>query len=70
MSPDEREAIGLGALPNNLFQAIQETRESELVQRTLGEHVFERFITNKLTEWYEYREHVTSWEIERYLSVL
>jgi len=70
MSQDEREAIGLGALPNNLYQAIEETRDSELVRRTLGDHVFERFITNKLTEWYQYREQVSSWEIERYLSVL
>jgi len=70
LSADEREAIGLGSLPDNLFQAVQETRDSELVRRTLGDHVFERFITNKLNEWYQYREQVTSYEIERYLSVL
>ena len=70
MTPDQRQAIGLGALPNNLYEAITETQHSELVQRTLGEHVFERFITNKLTEWYEYREQVSSFEIERYFSVL
>jgi glutamine synthetase len=70
LSADEREAIGLGSLPDNLFQAVQETQQSELVRRTLGDHVFERFITNKLNEWYQYREQVTSYEIERYLSVL
>jgi glutamine synthetase len=70
LSADEREAIGLGSLPDNLLQAVQETRQSELVRRTLGDHVFERFITNKLNEWYQYREQVTSYEIERYLSVL
>jgi glutamine synthetase len=70
LSPDEREAIGLGSLPDNLFQAIEETRGSELVRRALGEHVFERFITNKLNEWYQYREQVSSYEIERYLPIL
>jgi glutamine synthetase len=70
MNADQREAIGLTSLPNNLYQAIQETKQSELVQRTLGEHVFERFITNKLNEWYEYREQVSSYEIERYLPIL
>ena len=40
------------------------------MRRTLGDHVFERFVTNKLNEWYEYREQVTSWEIDKYFSVL
>ena len=70
MSADERQAIGLDGLPNNLYEAITETQQSELVRRTLGDHAFERFITNKLHEWYQYREQVTSYEIERYLSVL
>jgi glutamine synthetase len=70
MQADEREAIGLGALPNNLWEAIRLTEESELVHRTLGDHVFDRFITNKKNEWYRYREQVTSFEIEEYFSIL
>ncbi|MEI6452125.1 MAG: glutamine synthetase family protein, partial [Actinomycetes bacterium] len=45
MNAEQRDAIGLGALPNNLYEAITATQESELVRRTLGEHVFERFVT-------------------------
>lgn len=70
MNAEQREAIGLEALPNNLYEAVQVTQQSELVRRTLGDHIFERFITNKLNEWYEYREHVTSYELQRYLAVL
>jgi glutamine synthetase len=70
MNAEQRETIGLGALPNNLYEAITETQESELVRRTLGDHVFERFVTNKLNEWYEYREQVTDWEIDKYFSKL
>ena len=70
MNAEQREAIGLGSLPNNLYEAITETQESELVRRTLGDHVFERFVTNKLNEWYEYREQVTDWEIDKYFSKL
>jgi len=70
MSADEREVAGLGSLPNNLYEAITATQESELVRRTLGEHVFERFVTNKLNEWYEYREQVTDWEVKKYFSLL
>jgi glutamine synthetase len=70
MTAQQREAIGLTALPNNLYEAITETQGSELVRRTLGDHVFERFVTNKLNEWYEYREQVTDFEIQHYYSVL
>ncbi len=70
MNAEERDAIGLEALPNNLYEAITATRESELVRRTLGDHCFERFVTNKLNEWYEYREHVSDFEIKRYLPKL
>ena len=70
MSEEEREALGLTSLPNTLYEAVQETQKSELVRRMLGDHVFERFITNKLNEWYEYREQVTRWEIEKYLGVM
>ena len=70
MNAEQRDAIGLGALPNNLYEAITATQNSELVRRTLGEHVFERFVTNKLNEWYEYREQVTDWEVKKYFSVL
>ena len=70
MNAEQRDAIGLGALPNNLYEAICATQESELVRRTLGEHVFERFVTNKLNEWYEYREQVTDWEVKKYFSLL
>jgi glutamine synthetase len=66
MTADERETIGLGALPNNLYEAVQHTEQSDLVRSVLGEHVFDRFITNKLNEWYEYREQVTDWEIRKY----
>jgi len=70
MEAEEREAAGLTMLPNNLYEAITETQRSDLVRRALGEHAFERFVTNKLNEWYEYREQVTDFEIQRYFSVL
>ena len=70
MDAGEREAAGLGSLPNNLYEAIRVTEASALVREALGDHIFQRFVTNKLNEWYEYREQVTSYEIEKYFSVL
>ena len=46
------------------------TAESELVLRTLGEHMFNRYVEIKRQEWEDYRVQVTQWELDRYLSIL
>jgi glutamine synthetase len=70
LTPDERRKLGIGQLPETLGEAIELTAESELVLRTLGEHIFNRYVEIKRQEWEDYRIQVTPWEIERYLAVL
>jgi glutamine synthetase len=70
LSPDERKRLGIEQLPETLGEAIELSAESELVLKTLGEHMFNRFIEIKRQEWEEYRVQVTQWELDRYLSVL
>jgi glutamine synthetase len=70
LSPDERKRLGIEQLPETLGEAIELTAESELVLKTLGEHMFNRFIEIKRQEWDEYRVQVSQWELDRYLSVL
>ena len=70
MEMDERERKGVKALPVNLFEAIKETEKSRLVKEALGEHIFTRFLHNKIREWDEHRIQVTSHEIKKYLPIL
>jgi len=70
LSPDERKRLGIEQLPETLGEAIELTAESELVLRTFGEHIFNRYIEIKRQEWEDYRVQVTPWELERYLSIL
>jgi glutamine synthetase len=70
ISPDERKRLGIEQLPETLGEAIELTHESELVLRTLGEHMFNRYIEIKRKEWEDYRIQVSRWELERYLSIL
>jgi glutamine synthetase len=70
LSPDERRRLGIEQLPETLGEAIELTAQSELVLRTLGEHMFNRYIEIKRQEWDDYRVQVTPWELERYLPVL
>ncbi|HJX13916.1 MAG TPA: type I glutamate--ammonia ligase [Dehalococcoidales bacterium] len=70
MSAEEREERGIGTLPASLLEAIHLTENSELVRKTLGEHVFNAFIENKKIEWDQYRIQVTEYELDRYLPIL
>jgi glutamine synthetase len=70
LSPDERKRLGIDQLPETLGEAIELTAQSELVLRTLGEHMFNRYIEIKRQEWDDYRVQVTPWELQRYLPVL
>jgi len=70
LAPDERRRLGIEQLPATLGEAIELTAESELVLRTLGEHMFNRFVEIKRQEWEDYRVQVTQWELDRYLPVL
>jgi glutamine synthetase len=70
LAPDDRKRLGIEQLPETLGEAIEITAESELVLRTLGEHMFNRFVEIKRQEWDDYRVQVTQWELDRYLPVL
>jgi len=70
MSDEERKARGIESLPGSLIEAIEITENSEMVKKTLGDHVFINFIENKKIEWDNYRRQVTGYELETYLPVL
>ncbi len=70
MTEEERKKEGIGSLPEDLYEAIKITEESELVRKALGDHVFSWFIRNKKLEWDEYKGQVTPYELGKYLSLL
>jgi len=70
LAPGDRRRAGIEELPETLGEAIELTASSELVLRTLGEHMFNRYVEIKRREWAEYRLQVTQWELERHLPVL
>ncbi len=70
LSPEERAAADIRSLPRDLGEALREMEESELVADVLGDHLFRYFLANKRREWSAYTDHVTGFEIERYLPLL
>lgn len=69
-SPERRKALNIEELPGNLYEAIREVEQSELVRETLGDHIFNKFIQNKKIEWDCYRTHVSQYEIKKYMPIM
>lgn len=70
MSIEERKKLNIDSLPGSLIEAIALTEKSELVRKTLGDHIFHNFIESKKVEWDDYRKCVHPYEIERFLAIL
>jgi glutamine synthetase len=70
LTPAQRSAEGIAALPGSLSEAVDLMEGSELMADVLGEHVFEWFVRNKRAEWADYKSEVTAFEWRRYLTSL
>lgn len=68
MDEKQRQEMSLELLPANLKEAVELLSQSKLMQETLGNHVFFRFIGAKLSEWEQYRVQVSDWELNHYLN--
>ncbi|MDD4387845.1 MAG: glutamine synthetase family protein [Bacilli bacterium] len=67
MSDEVRCVNGIKNLPENLKEAICEFSRSALMKKTLGEHIFQKYMIAKKAEWEQYRILVHPWELEHYL---
>ncbi|MCL6477677.1 MAG: type I glutamate--ammonia ligase [Peptococcaceae bacterium] len=68
MTAAEREELGIGSLPSNLEEALDELVKDRVIMEALGPHVLERFVEAKRIEWDRYRVQVHPWEIDEYLT--
>ena len=67
MTESERESKGIENIPQNLAKAIRAMKRDSIINKTLGNHAFEKYITYKEAEWRSYRNQITKWEIDQYL---
>lgn len=64
---EEREEHGIQNLPENLKDAVKELKQSELMKKMLGQHIYNKYVMAKDLEWDEYRVLIHDWELEKYL---
>ena len=70
LSFEERKKLGIDSLPDSLGEAIAIAEQSELIKRSLGDHIFSRFIELKKKEWEDYRIQLTKYELDKLFSIL
>ncbi|OIK16177.1 type I glutamate--ammonia ligase [Bacillus sp. MUM 116] len=68
MSEETRAFMGIDSLPGSLAEAIDALESGEIAANTLGEHIYNEYISMKKAEWDSYRTAVHTWEIENYHS--
>ncbi len=69
MTPAEKDAAGIDSMPASLEEALDAMEANPIARETLGDHIYEKYVSYKRVEWDKYRIAVTDWELEEYLSV-
>jgi glutamine synthetase len=67
-SPEKLKRAGIGILPQNLKEALDEFEKDKVLRAALGQDLSEEFLTLKRMEWVEYSRHVSDWERDRYVE--
>lgn len=68
MHTDERAGLGIGSLPGNLAEALEELARDRVIREALGPHILGNYLAAKQNEWERYRVRVHHWELEEYLN--
>jgi glutamine synthetase len=64
----ELEKMGIQFLPRNLQEAIAAFSADPLSEKVMGSLMYQTYIDFKSQEWNEYHNHVSDWELQRYLK--
>ena len=67
LTDEEIRALGISQLPQTLGEAIEAFEGSTFVKELLGDHIYNKYLEAKNTEWKKFRAEVTDWEVQEYL---
>lgn len=67
LTRSQRADLGIVNLPDNLYDAVKEFENSELITDALGPHTSKVFIRAKRKEWEDFKVEVHDWERKVYM---
>ena len=59
---------GISTLPRTLLEAVEALEFDPLAEKVMGSLMFNTFSSFKRQEWEQYHNHVSDWELNRYLK--
>lgn len=68
MTRRDLENTNIETLPASLQEAIRAFKDNPFMMKTLGNHVYKKYLHAKQHEWDEYRMRVSQWELDSYLK--
>jgi len=60
--------MGIQFLPRNLGEAVTAFAADPLSEKVMGPLMYQTYVDFKSQEWHEYHNHVSDWELQRYLK--
>lgn len=67
-SDQQVQQMGIEMLPQTLGEAVEAFAADPLSREVFGDALFDSFVDFKREEWRSYHNHVSDWEIQRYLK--
>ncbi|MBE9010856.1 type III glutamate--ammonia ligase [Pseudanabaenaceae cyanobacterium LEGE 13415] len=64
----ELKKMGIETLPRTLGEAIEAFAADPLSESVMGSLMYQTYVDFKTQEWMDYHNHVSDWEIQRYLK--
>ncbi len=55
-------------LPQNLKEALVEFEKDSMVRETIGDYIYQKYVTAKEKEWQRFSSQIHPWELTEYLS--
>lgn len=68
MTRQDLENANIETLPASLEEAIRAFKNDPFIMKTLGDHVYKKYLHAKKEEWDSYRMSVSQWEHDAYLT--
>jgi glutamine synthetase len=57
-------------LPNNLWDAAQQLKASDMARQWFGNDFVEHYAATREWEVREFNKHISQWELERYFEII
>lgn len=68
LDEEKRKQLSIDSLPESIAEAIDYLNKDELIKKSIGSHACKIYMEAKKLEWDEYKNKITQWEIEQYLT--